>query len=98
VEALDSYLSDPKVLVVDSPEAVKKQAVPLGKGAPAAIGILLLLVVLLDFDIVPPPVAVICAALMVVARVLTLPQLYRGIDWNACILIGAMPGLSSRHR
>lgn len=90
-KALDSYLSSPKVLVVDSPEAVKKQAVPLGQGAPAAIAILLLLVVLLAFDIVPPPIAaVMCAALMVITRVLTLSQVYRGIDWNTCILIGAM--------
>lgn len=27
---------------------------------------------------------------MLIARVLTLPQFYRGIDWNTCILIGAM--------
>jgi di/tricarboxylate transporter len=27
---------------------------------------------------------------MVVTGVLTLPQFYRGIDWNTCILIGAM--------
>jgi di/tricarboxylate transporter len=88
---LDQYLSDPKVLVVDSPEVVQKQAVALGPGAHAAIAILLLLVVLLAFDIVPAPIAaVICAALMVVTRVLTLPQFYRGIDWNTCILIGAM--------
>jgi di/tricarboxylate transporter len=90
-KALDSYLADPKVLVVDSPEVVKKQAVPLGQGAPAAIASLLLLVVLLAFDLVPPAIAaVICAGLMVVTRVLTLPQLYRGIDWNTCVLIGAM--------
>lgn len=90
-KALDSYLSDPKVMVVDSPEVVRKQAVPLGKGAPSAIAILFLLVILLAFDIVPPPIAaVICAALMVITRVLTLPQLYRGIDWNTCVLIGAM--------
>lgn len=90
-KALDQYLSDPKVLVVDSPEVVQKQAVALGKGAPAAIGILALLFVLLAFEIVPAAVAaVICVTLMVIARVLTLPQLYRGIDWNTCILIGAM--------
>jgi len=90
-KALDRYLSDPKVLVVDSPEVVKKQAVALGPGARPAIAILLLLVVLLAFDIVPPAIATVtCAALMVVARVLTLPQVYRGIDWNTCILIGAM--------
>src|SRR5262245_10934247 len=27
---------------------------------------------------------------MLITRVLTLPQFYRGIDWNTCILIGAM--------
>lgn len=90
-KALDQYLSDPKVLVVDSPEVVQKQAVASGPGAHAAIAILLLLVVLLAFDIVPAPIAaVICAALMIVTGVLTLPQFYRGIDWNTCILIGAM--------
>jgi di/tricarboxylate transporter len=89
--ALDSYLSDPKVRVIDPPEVVRKQAVPLGKRAPAALAILFLLVVLLAFDVVPPAIAaLICATLMVVTRVLTLPQVYRGIDWNTCILIGAM--------
>jgi di/tricarboxylate transporter len=90
-KALDQYLSDPKVLVVDSPEVVRKQAVALGPGAHAAIAILLLLVVLLAFDIVPAPIAaVICATLVLVTGVLTLPQFYRGIDWNTCILVGAM--------
>ena len=50
-----------------------------------------LLVILLSFDIVPAPIAAaICATLMIVTRVLTLPQFYRGIDWNTCIVIGAM--------
>jgi len=90
-KALDRYLADPKVLVVDSPEVLQKQAVALGQGARAAIAILLLLVVLLTFNIVAAPVAaVICAVLMVIAGVLTVPQVYRGIDWNTCILIGAM--------
>jgi di/tricarboxylate transporter len=90
-KALDSYLSDPKVLVVDSPEVVKRQAVSLGRRAPSAIAVLALLVVLLAFDLVPPPIAaLICAALMVITRVLTMPQVYRGIDWNTCVLIGAM--------
>jgi di/tricarboxylate transporter len=89
--ALDGYLADPQVLVVDSPEVVKRQTVALGRGAPAAIGILALLVVLLAFDLVPPAIAaVLCAALMVVFRVVKLPELYHRIDWNTPILIGAM--------
>ncbi|UPG72076.1 SLC13 family permease [Roseomonas gilardii subsp. gilardii] len=90
-KALDQYLADPKVLVVDSLEAVQRQAVALGQGAAMAITVLLLLVLLLAFDIVPAPIAaVVCATLMVLGRVLTLAQFYRGIDWNTCILIGAM--------
>jgi di/tricarboxylate transporter len=89
--ALDRYLADPKVLVVDSPEVVQKQAVALGQGARAALAILLLLIVLLALNLVQPPVAaLVCAVLMVVTGVLTLPQVYRGIDWNTVILIAAM--------
>lgn len=89
--ALDRYLADSRVLVVDSPEIIKKQAVPLGQGAHAALGILALLMILLAFDLVSAPIAaVICATLMIVTRVLTISQFYRGIDWNTCILIGAM--------
>ncbi|MCL2611750.1 MAG: SLC13 family permease [Nocardioidaceae bacterium] len=89
--ALERYLSDPQVLVVDSPEMVRQQAVALGRGAPIAIASLALLVVLLVFNLTPAPIAaLISASLMVVFRVVRLPQLYRGIDWNTVILIGAM--------
>ncbi len=90
-KALDQYLTDPKVLVVDCPVAVRKRAVALGQGAYAAVAILLLLIVLLAFNLASPAIAaLVCAGLMVIAGVLTLPQIYRGIDWNTCVLIGAM--------
>lgn len=90
-KALDTYVAGPGVLAVDSPETVRRQAVPLGKGAPAALAILGLLIAGLAFDLVPAAVAaVVCAALMVVTGVMTLPQMYRGIDWNTVLLIGAM--------
>ena len=90
-EALDKHLSDPQVLVVDSPEVVRRQAVALSRGAYEAIGILIVLVVLLTTNAVPPAIAaVLCAGAMVVMRVITLPQLYRGVDWNTCILIGGL--------
>ncbi|GAA5112964.1 SLC13 family permease [Pseudonocardia adelaidensis] len=89
--ALERYLSNPQVLVVDSPELVKSQAVALGRGAPVALAILGLLVCLLVFNVTPAPIAaLVCACLMVVTRVVRLPQIYRGIDWNTVILIGAM--------
>ena len=90
-EALDKHLADPQVLVVDSPEVVRRQAVALGPGAREAIIILLVLIVLLATNVVPPAIAaVLCAAAMLVTRVLTLPQFYKGIDWNTCIVIGGM--------
>ena len=38
--ALDANLDDPEVLVVDPPELVRRQAVPLGAGAQAALVVL----------------------------------------------------------
>jgi hypothetical protein len=46
-KALDIHLDDPDVLVVDSPELVRRQAVPMGMGAKRAIAVLLAMVVLL---------------------------------------------------
>lgn len=89
--AIERYLADPQVLVVDSPELVRSHAVPLGRGASIALASLAVLVVLLVFNLTPAPVAaLISAGILVVTRVVTLPQLYRGIDWNTVILIGAM--------
>jgi di/tricarboxylate transporter len=65
--------------------------VALGEGAHVASAIPLLLIVLLASNLAPAPIAtLVCAGLMVIAGVLTLPQIYRGKDWNTCILIGAM--------
>ena len=95
-QALDKHLADPQVLVVDSPEVVRRQAVPLSHRAWEAIAILVVLIVLLATGWVPGAIAaVICAVAMVLFRVLTLPQAYRGIDWNACILIGGMIPLAT---
>jgi len=95
-QALDKHLADPQVLVVDSPEVVRRQAVPLAAGAKEAIGILLLLVILLATGWVPSAVAgLVCASLMVLLGVVTLPQAYKGIDWNTCFLVGGMIPLSA---
>src|SRR3954452_7958319 len=55
--ALDVHLSDPDVLVVNSPELVRRQAVPLGPGAYRAIAVLAGMVFLLATGLVPPAVA-----------------------------------------
>lgn len=88
--ALDKHLADPQVLVVDSPEVVRRQSVPLSLGAKESIGILALMIVLLVTGWVMGAIAaVICASLVVLLGVLKLPQALQRIDWSTCILVGA---------
>ena len=95
-EALDRKLADPNVLVVDSPEVLRRQALALGPGAREAMAILAVLVGLLAMNLVAPAVAgALCAGAMVLFRVITVPQAYKGIDWTSCILIGGMIPLST---
>jgi di/tricarboxylate transporter len=98
-EALDKHLDDPDVLVVDSPELVRRQAVPMGPGSTQAVGVLLGLVILLATGAVPPVVAgLLAACAVVVLRVLTVEQAYRSVNWTTVILIGAMTPLSTAMR
>lgn len=94
--ALDKRLADPRVLAVHSPEVVRRQAIPLGHRAAQALGVLLLLVLLLVTSPFPSAMAaVICAGLMVLLGVLTVPQMWKGVDWNTCILVGGMIPLAA---
>ena len=94
--ALDEQLADPQMLVVDSPDVVRRQAVAIGPGALQAIAILLLLVILLATGVVPKAIAaLICSLAMVLTGVLTVPQAYKGIDWTTCLLQGGMFPLST---
>jgi di/tricarboxylate transporter len=95
-EALDEHLDDPDVLVVDSPEVVRRQAVPMGIGAKSAIAVLLGMVVLLATGAVPSAIAgLVAACAMVLVRVVTVEQAYRSINWTTVILVGAMIPLST---
>jgi di/tricarboxylate transporter len=94
--ALDKRLASPQVLVVDSPDLVRRQAVPLGHKATQAIAVLVVLVALLVINPWPAALsAVICAVLMVLLGVLTVPQMWKGVDWNTCILVGGMIPLAT---
>ncbi len=93
--ALDANLDDPGVLVVDPPDLVRRQAVPLGAGAKRAIAVLLAMVVLLATGAIPAAAAgLLAAGAMVVLRVLTVEQSYRGISWTTVLLVGGMIPLS----
>src|SRR5262245_26948743 len=95
-KALDEHLGSPEVLVVDSPELVRRQAVPMGAGAKDAIVVLLAMVVLLATGVVPPAVAGLAAACaVVVLGLVSVDQAYRAVNWTTVILVGAMMPLSA---
>jgi len=94
--ALERNLDDPGVLVVDDPELVRRQAVPLGPGAARALVILAAMVVLLATGAVPPVAAgLLAAGALVVGRVLSIEAAYRGISWTTVILVAGMIPLST---
>ena len=95
-DALSTHLDDPDVLVVDSPQEVRRQAVPLGPGAKRALVVLVLMVALLATGSVPPAVAALLAAgALVLGRVVTLEQSYRAISWTTVVLVAGMIPLST---
>jgi di/tricarboxylate transporter len=95
-EALDEHLDDPNVLVVNSPEMVRRQAVPMGTGSWTAIAILLAMVVLMATNALPSVIAALLAACaMVLFKLLTVEHAYRSINWTTVILMGAMIPLST---
>jgi di/tricarboxylate transporter len=94
--ALDVRLDDPDVLVVSSPELVRRQAVPLGPGAHQAIAILIAMVVLLATGLVPPAVAgLLAAGAVILSGIMSVEQSYRAINWTTVILVAAMMPLST---
>lgn len=94
-ETLDELSRDRDILLVDSPELVRRQAVPWGPKASIAVAILAAMVVLLATGAVPPAMAgLLAATAMVLTRVVGPAQAYRAISWQIVILIGALIPLS----
>ncbi len=93
--ALDRTVADPEVLVVDSPDLLRRQAAPLGRQGLTAALVLAAMVVAMATGVVPPVVAALLAACaMVLLRVVSVEQAYRSISWTTVILIGGMISLS----
>ncbi|MBK5928610.1 SLC13 family permease [Rhodobaculum claviforme] len=94
-EAMETRLEAAEVLVVDSPELVRRQALPMGPGAQTTLAILAVMVVLLATGLVPASVAgLLAAGAFLVSGVLNVDQVYRSINWTTVILVGAMMPLS----
>ena len=89
--ALDVAARDHNILIVDSPELVRRQSVPLGRRSKAAIAILAVMVVLLASGVVPAVLAALLAAgAMILFRTVTIQQAYRGISWTTVLLVAGM--------
>ncbi|HYN33532.1 MAG TPA: SLC13 family permease, partial [Ilumatobacteraceae bacterium] len=94
--ALSTHLDDDEVLTVNDPDAVRRQVVPLGIGAKEALGVLAGMVMLLATGAVPPAVAALLAAgLLIMLRVVSIDHAYRAISWTTVILVAGMIPLST---
>lgn len=95
-KALDTRLDQAEVLVVNSPDLVRRQAVPMGQGAWTVLAALGVMVFLLATGLVPPAVAgLLAAGAILLSGVLSVEQVYRSINWTTVILVGAMMPLST---
>jgi len=94
-EAMETRLEPAEVLVVDSPELVRRQALPMGPGAQTTLVILAVMVVLLATGFVPASVAgLLAAGAFIIFGILKVEQVYHSINWTTVILVGAMMPLS----
>lgn len=95
-DALDTHTMDPNVLLVDTPDAIRRQTVPLGPQAPIAIGVMAAMVVLLTTGWMPAVIVCLLAAIaMVLLRVTSVDRAHRSISWTTIILVAGMVPLST---
>lgn len=93
--ALDEQTRDPNVVLLDSPDAIRRQTVPLGSKAVPALVVLAVMIALLTTGMVPAAVAGLLAAMaMILLRVVTVEQAHRAMSWTTLILVAGMIPLS----
>lgn len=95
-DALDQNVHGQDVLVVDSPDLLRRQVPGLGPRGRHALLVLAGMVLLLALGAAPAVVAGLLAALaMVLLRVVRIEQAYRSISWTTVVLIGGLIPLST---
>jgi len=95
-DALDAATASRDVLLVDSPDLVRRQTVPLGRRSVRALVVLAAMVVMLATGVVPPSVAALLSAGgMILLRVVSAEQAYRRIPWSTVLLVAGMFPLST---
>ena len=94
--AVEELVDDRDVLLVSSPDLVRRRVVPMGARAPHAIAVVVVMVALLASGLVPAAVAALLAATaMVLLRVVGVQQAYRSVSWQTIVLIGGLIPLST---
>jgi di/tricarboxylate transporter len=95
-EHLDEYAARSNVIVIDSPDAIRRQAAPLGSKAKYALIVTAGMIVLLTSGLTPAVIACLAAAIaMVLLNVVSVEQAHKSINWTTLILVGAMIPLST---
>jgi di/tricarboxylate transporter len=95
-DALDEHTRDPNVILVDAPDAIRRQTAPLGRRAIIAIIVMAVMVLLLATGLIPAAMAALSAAVaMVLLRVVTVEQAHRSLSWTTLILVAGMIPLST---
>jgi di/tricarboxylate transporter len=93
---LNDITRDRDLLVVDAPDLVRRQAVPMGARSREAVLVLVAMVVLLATGAVPAVIATMLAAgAMILLRVVSVQQAYRGISWTTVLLVAGLIPLST---
>jgi di/tricarboxylate transporter len=94
--ALQKHEARDGVLVVDRPDIVRRQLVPLGKGAKSVLSIVAAMVVAIASGAAAPAVATVLAAgAILVLGLLSVDDAFRAINWTTVVLIAAMFPLST---
>ena len=95
-ELLDEADRRHDLLVVNSPDLVRRQAVPLAEGSTKAIVVLVLMVLMLASGVLPAAVTALLAAFaMVLLRIVSLERAYSSISWTTVLLVGGMIPMST---
>jgi di/tricarboxylate transporter len=94
--ALQRHESRDGVLIVDRPDVVRRQLVPLGTGARSMLLIVTAMVVAIASGALAPAVATVLAAgAIMVLGLISADEAFRSINWTTVILIAAMFPLST---
>lgn len=94
--ALQRHEAVDGVLIVDRPELVRRQLVPLGAGAKSVLAIVACMVAAIASGALPPSVATVLAAgAILVLGLVTVDDAFRAVNWTTVVLIAAMFPLST---